>query len=85
MVITDVDLLTVGECADVLRVSPITIRRRLSAGELRGIRLGTSKNAPVRIGRGDLDAFIAECSRARARLMGPPPPPATAKGPTECT
>ena len=64
----DADLMTVATCAEVLGVSEITVRRRLSAGELRSIRLGTGKNAPVRIGRGDLDAFLTECSRAHEHI-----------------
>lgn len=49
------DLLTVGDVADELRVSPTTVRRLIRRGELRAHALG----AQYRITRKDLDTFLA--------------------------
>lgn len=48
------DLLTVGEVATELRVSPTTVRRLIRRGELRAHALG----AQYRVTRADLDAFL---------------------------
>jgi excisionase family DNA binding protein len=44
----EVRLLTVKEAAHKLRVSPLTIRRRISAGELEALQLG-GPGKPIRI------------------------------------
>jgi excisionase family DNA binding protein len=49
------DLLTVGDVADELRVSPTTVRRLIRRGELRAHALGSQ----YRITREDLDTFLA--------------------------
>jgi len=48
-------LLTVDEVAEILRVSPSTVYRRIQAGELPAVKLG---HRQVRIKREDLDAYI---------------------------
>lgn len=42
-------LLTVAEVADRLRISRQTVRRRVATGELRAVRVGHQRGAPVRI------------------------------------
>jgi excisionase family DNA binding protein len=49
---TPAELLTVREAADILRVSPETIRRRVRSGALPARKLGHSA---IRIRRDDLD------------------------------
>ena len=49
-------LLTVGEVADVMRVSNMTVYRLIKAGELRAIRVG--KN--YRIRRDDVERYLSE-------------------------
>ncbi len=53
-------LLTVPQAAERLAQGVSTIRRKISAGELPAIRLGTGPQAPVRIDPEDLDAWLAE-------------------------
>ena len=48
-------LLTVDEVAEILRVSPSTVYRRIQAGELPAVKLG---HRQVRIKQEDLDAYI---------------------------
>ncbi len=48
-------LLTVDEVAEILRVSPSTVYRRIQAGELPAIKLG---HRQVRVRQEDLDAYI---------------------------
>lgn len=49
-------ILTSAEVAELLRVSPRTIRRLWTDGELRGFTVGRR----VRFDRRDVDAYIAE-------------------------
>jgi excisionase family DNA binding protein len=51
-------LLGIAEVAKLLSVSTVTIRRKVSAGELACIRL--SKGGPLRFDLRDLERFIAE-------------------------
>lgn len=51
---TQVQLLTVTEAADRLRLSPRTIRRRIADGSLDIVRFGRS----IRITETDLTSFI---------------------------
>jgi excisionase family DNA binding protein len=51
-------LLNIGEVAKLLAVSTITVRRKVSLGELRCIRL--TKGGPMRFDVRDLEKFIAE-------------------------
>jgi excisionase family DNA binding protein len=48
------ELLTVAQAADVLKVSPLTVRRMVERGELRAIRLGGQANRQLRIDRAEL-------------------------------
>lgn len=47
--------LTVGEVAELLRVSNMTVYRLISAGDLPAVRVGKS----YRVREEDLDAFLA--------------------------
>jgi excisionase family DNA binding protein len=51
-----VELLTVSEVAERLRVTPLTIRRWLKSGDLVGIQLGD--RAGWRISQDDLNNFL---------------------------
>jgi excisionase family DNA binding protein len=51
-------LLTVPEVADRLNVSVRTVKRRIQAGELPAVRVGSSPQAPVRIDPIELEAFV---------------------------
>ena len=53
---TQEHLLTVREAAEILRVTPETVRRRVRAGDLSACRLG---RGAIRIRRADLDAAPA--------------------------
>ncbi len=50
--------LTVAEVAAELRCSEPTIRRRIRAGELPAVKLGTGRNSSIRIPRAALDAWL---------------------------
>jgi excisionase family DNA binding protein len=52
------ELLTVREAAELLKVSPDTIRRRVAAAELPAYRTGSGPRCPLRIKAGDLDSYI---------------------------
>jgi len=57
-------LLTVGEAAHELRVSSLTVRRRIADGTLPAIRVGAGKLPRVRIARADLVDYVTRCSTA---------------------
>jgi excisionase family DNA binding protein len=59
------ELLTVAQAADVLKVSPLTVRRMVERGELKAIRLGGQANRQLRIDR----AEIAERLRSWAEAV----------------
>ncbi len=52
------ELLHIREAADQLGVSPSTVRRHITDGELAALRLGANGN--LRIRRTDLQAFLQE-------------------------
>lgn len=52
------ELLTVAEVAERLKVQPLTVRRWLKRGDLAGIQLGD--RAGWRISEDDLDRFLDE-------------------------
>ena len=51
-------LLTVPQAAERLAQGVSTIRRKISAGELPAIRLGTGPQAPVRIDAEELERWL---------------------------
>ena len=40
---------TIQEAAEYLGCTPLTIRRRISSGELKGYRIGEGQRAPIRV------------------------------------
>lgn len=58
----ETDLMTVRETADFLGTSEKWVRRRIDAGDLPALRLGSHRNAPVRIARSDLAAWVRAAS-----------------------
>jgi excisionase family DNA binding protein len=56
-------LLTLDECATILRVSPRTVRRMIRRGELVALKLGDGPNRPLRI----VDASVREFLKQRLR------------------
>ena len=50
------EFLTVGEVADLMRVSSMTVYRLIKAGEIRAARVGKS----YRIREEDVDQYLAE-------------------------
>ena len=59
-------LLTVGEVADMLRVSNMTVYRLIKAGEMPALRVGRN----YRIREADLTAFLDQGSVARDEVNG---------------
>ena len=51
-------LLTIREVGHRLGVSPHTLYRAIAAGHLRGVRLGESPTAPIRVAEADLAQFL---------------------------
>jgi excisionase family DNA binding protein len=51
-------LLTVTEAARRLRLSELTVRRRIASGDLAAVRLGSGKKSPIRIVAAELEEFI---------------------------
>lgn len=50
--------LTIADAADLLKVSPRTIMRKIDLGELTAYKLGMSKRAPVRVTEEDVRALL---------------------------
>lgn len=50
----------IEEVAEALRVSVVTIRRAVSNGKLKAIRLGDGPKAPIRITKKELDRVLEE-------------------------
>jgi excisionase family DNA binding protein len=51
-------LLTIPEVAERVRVSRSTIRRRIDAGEIPAVKLGSTPQAPVRVDEQELERWI---------------------------
>lgn len=49
-----IELLTVREAAELLRVSPITVRRHIAAGHIKAVRVGRA----VRVPKATLDQLL---------------------------
>jgi excisionase family DNA binding protein len=52
------ELLRVPEVAERLRCTDEVVRRKIRSGELPGLRLGSGRRAPLRVERGELDAWL---------------------------
>lgn len=57
------EFLTVNQVADLLRMSRGSVRRRIAAGELDVVRVGTGPRAPIRIASGDLADYLERATR----------------------
>jgi excisionase family DNA binding protein len=51
-------LLTVRQVAELLHVSPSTVRRRIEHGEIPAVRLGIGPQAPVRVDAAELEDWL---------------------------
>jgi excisionase family DNA binding protein len=51
-------LLTVDEAAFGLRLTPVSVRRRIKRGEIQAVKLGTARNAPLRIRESELVRYV---------------------------
>ena len=58
-------LLTVDEVAEQLRVSPQTVYRRIGAGELEALQIGSGPKAPIRVRAGAVARFLNAHSLSR--------------------
>ena len=58
------DLLTVKETAQMLRVSPITVRRYIASGAVAGERVGRG----IRVKRQDIEDFLEPVDASGRRL-----------------
>lgn len=52
-------LISVREAANLVGVHPVTIRRRIDAGDIPAFRIGDHPTAPLRIARDDLVEYVA--------------------------
>jgi excisionase family DNA binding protein len=52
------EYLTVGEVAAELHCSEPTVRRRIRAGELPAVKLGSGRNSALRVPRAGLEAWL---------------------------
>jgi excisionase family DNA binding protein len=57
------DLMTVDEVAKELRLSPISVRRRIKDGHLRAVKLGPAASSPVRVRESELERYLAAPQR----------------------
>ena len=57
-------LLTVEECSEYLRLHPKTVRREIAAGRLKSVRLGTARRVP--------QVALAEYIEGAAKANGSP-------------
>lgn len=63
------ELLTIPEAAQVMRVSPITVRRHIAQGEIEAVRVGRG----VRISKESLERFIKPVTPAKRHPGSPAP------------
>ena len=57
------DFLTVNQVAAVLHLSHQSVRRRIRAGELDVVRVGSGPKAPIRIASGDLLDYLQRANQ----------------------
>ena len=62
------ELVTIQEAAQMLRVNPITVRRHIQAGELEAVRVGRG----VRVRKESLDRFIKPVAPEAAKQQRKP-------------
>jgi excisionase family DNA binding protein len=56
----DINLLTVAEPAEVLRLAPATVYDKVEAGELGAVRLGRGPKPRIRITADELRRYVTE-------------------------
>jgi excisionase family DNA binding protein len=56
---TPVTLLTIEEVCSTLRQSRASVYRKIGAGELRAVRLGSQPNAPLRVRVAEFERYLA--------------------------
>jgi excisionase family DNA binding protein len=56
-------LLKVREVAERLRLSPPTVYRRIARGDLRALRAGRSRCAPIRVEASEVERFLRSAPR----------------------
>jgi excisionase family DNA binding protein len=54
-----------GEVARLVRLDASTVRRKLAAGEIRGVKVGRGAKAHWRIPPGEAERFLREGARGR--------------------
>ncbi|MDP9256411.1 MAG: helix-turn-helix domain-containing protein [Actinomycetota bacterium] len=59
-------LLTVRQVAQRLQVSPLSVRRQIASGRLRGVKLGDAGSAPLRIDPAELERYLARHATGKA-------------------
>ncbi len=60
---TPAEFLTIDQVAEVLHLSHQSVRRRIRAGELDIVRIGSGPKAPIRIASGDLIEYLQRVNR----------------------
>ena len=63
-------LLTVDEVAERLRISKSSVYRRIEAGELPAVRLGTRARAPLRVHARELEHWLEATSERAGPMAG---------------
>jgi excisionase family DNA binding protein len=76
------ELMTVKELAAEWRQHPMTIYRKIQAGEIHAIRLGDDRSA-LRIPRASLPQMAAETAERRGEPVAPAVEPRPLAGPRE--
>ena len=56
--VADINLLTVPEAAELLRLSPATVYDKVEAGELAAVRLGSGSRPRIRIDADELRRYV---------------------------
>ena len=69
--LTEAQLLTVGEVALRLRQSERTVRDKIASGALPAVRIGTGPRAPIRVDPAELEEWLAASHVAPAEPRVP--------------